>query len=89
MTELSQEILSELEIIKWLLAIIVAIGLYFTLMVFVAVNKLASNNTSFGKKLKQTKRETELEEMLAKGDAEEVKVSATEWIASHPEEPLA
>jgi len=88
MTELSQEILSELEIIKWLLAIIVTIGLYFSLMIFVAVNKLASNSTSFGKKLQQTKKETELEDMLAKGDAEGVMNIALEWISSHPEEPV-
>jgi len=89
MTELSPEILSELQFIKWLLIALVIIGSYFTFIFFVAIIRVEKGKGLFGKQIYNKKRENELEEMLAKGDAICAKFTALEWITSHPTEPWA
>ena len=89
MAELSPEILSELQFIKWLLIALVIIGMYFTFTFFVAINRVEKGEGLFGKKIQHKKREAELDEMLAKGNAFGAKFTALEWVTSHPNEPWA
>lgn len=87
--ELTQDILSELLIIKWLLIIVVVVALYFTFLFFGAMKNLEGGKGVFGKQIQDKKRGNELEEMLEKGDAVGAKYTALEWTNSRPNEPWA
>jgi tetratricopeptide (TPR) repeat protein len=89
MAELSQEILSELEVIKWLLIVLVVIGLYFSYVFFAVSHQVTSESGSLRKQLQHKKREADFEEMLAKGDATGAKFAGLEWTNSYPNEPRA
>lgn len=89
MATLSPEILSELQFIKWLLIALVIIGMYFTFILFVALNRVEKGKGLFGKQIYNKKRENELKELLEKGDALGAKFTALEWVTSHPTEPWA
>jgi len=88
-TELTQDILSELHVIKWLLIIVAIVALYFTFLFFSAMKRLESGKGVFGKQIHNKKRENELQEMLAKGDAIGAKFTALEWTNSRPNEAWA
>ena len=89
MTELSREILSELQIIKWLILALVMIGAYFTFIVFVALNRVEKGEGLFGKKIYSKRKENELEEMLERGNVIGAKFAALEWVSSQPTDPWA
>lgn len=89
MTELSQEILSELKQIKFILIVLVSFIVLITFQVIRALNGVEKGNGAFSKKINHTRREAELKEMIAKGDALAAKFSALEWVSSHPNEPWA
>jgi hypothetical protein len=82
-------VISELQSIKWLLVMLVAISLYFTFLFFSVLKTLKGPNGLVGRRLYSKERQSELEELLAKGNALAVKFSAIEWIASQPGEPYA
>jgi len=89
MTELSQEILSELKQIKFILIVLVS---FIALIIYQFISFLKgveNGNGALSKKINHTRREAELKEMIAKGNALGAKFSALEWVSSHPNEPWA
>ena len=89
MDEISQKLLSELELIRWLLLVLVALGLYFLYLFHATVNGINNQTNKFGKRLEYKEKEAEIEEMLAKGDATGAKFTALELTVSYPNEPMA
>lgn len=89
MIEISQEVLSELKTIKWLLIFLLFIGLYLSYVFFLLIKKIASKAGPLNDHLKHKEREGKINDMLGKGDAIGAKFSAHEWIVSHPKEPWA
>jgi tetratricopeptide (TPR) repeat protein len=88
-TESINSIVEELQTIKWLLITLVSISIYFTFLFFAALKKLNEPSSLVGRQLYSKKRQTELEDLLVKGDAIAVKSSALDWIANQPGEPYA
>jgi cytochrome c-type biogenesis protein CcmH/NrfG len=88
-TESINSVIEELQTIKWLLVMLVAISTYFTFLFFGVLKKLGEPTSLVGRQLYTKKRQAELEDLLAKGDAVAVKFSALEWIANQPGEPYA
>ncbi|MBU1424713.1 MAG: hypothetical protein KKH12_02245 [Gammaproteobacteria bacterium] len=82
-------IIEELQTIKWLLIILVSISIYFTFLFFGVLKKLGEPSSLVGRQLYTKKKQAELEDLLAKGNAIAVKFSALEWIANQPGEPYA
>ena len=89
MTEISQDILTELQIIKWLLIVVVLISSYFTFVFFMVLSKLDGGAAALGHRIEHKKMEREIQAMLGKGNALSAKFQAIEWTVSHPKEPLA
>lgn len=82
-------VIEELQTIKWLLVILVSISIYFTFLFFSVLKKFGEPSSLVGRQLYTKKRQAELEDLLAKGNAIAVKFSALEWVANQPGEPYA
>lgn len=90
MSDISLEnVASELQAIKWLLTILVVLAFLFFLFVFAILKGIKDQNSTLGRQYQNRKRQVELEELLAKGDATAVKFAAIEWVSSQPGEPYA
>ncbi len=88
-TESMNTVISELQSIKWLLVILVVVILYFAVTFFMVLKKMQDPNGLFSKLHINKKLQVELEELLAKGNTDEVKVLASNWVHRQPGEPYA
>ena len=88
-TESMNTVISELQTIKWLLVILVVVILFFAVFFFMVLKKMQDPNGLFSKLHINKKLQVELEELLAKGNANEVKILASNWVHRQPGEPYA
>jgi len=82
-----EDITLRLNIIIILLSILILIGIYYAVLFFNVLDRVVSGTHLFGKQLAHKKRETDLEDLLAKGDAEELINKSLDWIKEEPNNP--
>jgi len=86
---LTQEILSELQTIKYILFAYAIMAFYFLLLATAVIIKSNKNTNLIEKRINQNSKAEELEELLSMGKAKSVKYAALEWVNLQPKEPNA